>query len=167
MNDTSNSQVLVTRRGLLLLQAKLARAQEDLRSTQGQKGEAAEVGGNVWHDNFSFEELERRERHINWTITQIMHTLRSARVVEPPANAAVVMIGHRVKVSFEDGSERWIPVGGHAESDPASGVVAYDTPLGGALLGATVGEQRTFVAGGRERTITIEGIEMEGRGTSA
>ena len=48
------ASVYVTRNGFELLNQRLADAVAKLKHAQSQKAEAADVGGDNWHDNFAF-----------------------------------------------------------------------------------------------------------------
>lgn len=53
--------------------------------------------------------------------------------------------------------ETWT-IRGDGASDPSLGLISSDAPLARALLGARVGEQRTFRAAGREWTVRVDRI---------
>jgi transcription elongation factor GreA len=122
---------------------------------------AAQVGGNEWHDNFSFEQCERDERMLHWRIDELRSCLVHGIIVDPPTDTTSVQIGSTVEVEFEDRRVATITIGGHLDSDPDAGIVAYDTPLGASLIDAEVGEERTYAAGRQRRVVLIRSIRSQ------
>lgn len=154
-------RIFVTHRGMRLLEQRVERLREELRSIQGQKGAATQEGSDNWHDNFAFEDLERQERMLSHALADAVRRLENARLIEPPRSTATVQVGHRVEVSLEGGAHRSLWVVGHGESDPARGWVAYDTPLGAAMIGAMAGEERSYRGGPALRSLTVQGISID------
>ncbi|HEY6453263.1 MAG TPA: GreA/GreB family elongation factor [Steroidobacteraceae bacterium] len=68
----------------------------------------------------------------------------SARVIAPAAQPRVVRFGVGVSLRFDDGSERGFQVVGEDEADPARGLVSWTSPVGGILIGRTVGDTVTI-----------------------
>jgi transcription elongation GreA/GreB family factor len=120
-----------------------------------EKGHAAEVGGNVWHDNFAFEQAQREEQMLLSQIRDLKVVLAEARVVDPPENPEALTLGCTAEVEIEGRGRRIITLVGYGEGDPARGWVAYNTPLGACLLGARPGERRTYTVDNREVTVTV------------
>lgn len=54
-------QIILTKTGAGRLQEKITALEKHLKDVPFAKGDAASTGGNVWHGNFSFEELLRQE----------------------------------------------------------------------------------------------------------
>jgi len=91
---------------------------DDLRHAQSQKGEAAEVGGNTWHDNFTFEDLVRQEAMLNRRLADLFEVQKQATIVQKPASTKVLSIGHVATLEdVESGKERTVAVGGYGETD--------------------------------------------------
>ncbi|MBI2170887.1 MAG: GreA/GreB family elongation factor [Chloroflexi bacterium] len=145
----------VTPAGMRRLRERVVALEVRLVSITQQKGEAAEVGGNVWHDNFSFEQLQRDEAMVLRQLEEARTVLKRARVVEVPAAATDVRLGTRVRIRLDDGREQLVTIGGYGDSDPSIGVISCMAPLGRCLLGAVTGDVRQFNAGGRERRVEV------------
>jgi len=81
--------------------------------------------------------------------------LATAQVAPVPTGDAVAF-GTRVTLE-QDGRVRDLTIVGHDEADPPSGLIAFASPLGRALMGAEVGEDVT-TPGSRQlvRVISIE-----------
>lgn len=134
-----------------------------LREVQAEKGNAAEVGGNQWHDNFSFEDLCRQEFVLNAQIAEINEKLNLMVVVENALNqTSQLRIGH-IAVLNVDGERRVVKVGGYEDSNPVAkpSIVAYNAPLIGRLIGEEVGSEIVVDLGGKDRRIVLEKIILE------
>lgn len=158
MSKTSSRTI--TPEGHRRLEAKVAELEQRLSFILKEKAEAAEVGGNAWHDNFSFEQAERDERALRRQIAEVTSTLRTAEVFEARRSTDRVEIGTTVAIELEGGDRRRITIVGHGESAPPA-LISYDAPLGQALLGARAGEERAFRVGSRParnvRIISVSG----------
>lgn len=134
-----------TSRGLGLYEQKIREAEEEYRGLHAQLQDALENGGDAWHDNFSFEELQRQIGMKSGQVQKLKGALLNFKVIEkPPEPLETVVIGCEVTLSRQGVNETW-QIGGYGESDPKSGIVAYDTPLGKVLLKKKVRDRFTFM----------------------
>ena len=134
-----------------------------LKDVQSQKGEAAETGGNQWHDNFSFEDLCRQESMLNAQISQLNALFQKMIVVDAiPTQAHTLTIGH-VAVLEIDGVTRRIRVGGYGDSlpdlDPP--LISYLAPMIKSFIGMEIGAEEDVVLGGVKKHIELVDIELE------
>ncbi len=114
----------VTVRGLAALQARLAETQVRLEASRGRA-----------------ERLDRApEAAAERDIRYLEARLGSARLVEPDADCREVAFGHRVRVAEADGSVAVWTIVGEDEADGAQGLIAPQSPLARALIGAGVGD---------------------------
>ena len=60
--------------------------------------------------------------------------------IAPKASGDVVAFGTRVSIE-QDGSIRTLTIVGHDEAEPASGLIAFSSPIAQALMGAEPGEE--------------------------
>jgi transcription elongation GreA/GreB family factor len=120
---------LVTRRGLALIEARLAALEAAI---------AAEAQDEP-------RELLRREQRY-W------NTRHATAQLAPPPEQGVVGIGSRVRIRLA-GKERAIEIVGHDEAEPAADRIAFQAPLAHALLGAEAGERVDF--NGRSEAIEV------------
>lgn len=150
----------MTKAGRHRLGQKIVQLENRLAEVLREKGVAAEVGGNEWHDNFAFEQCEREERMLQWRINELRTCLSQTVIVEPSAESKKVQIGSAVEIEFDDGTEMTLTIGGHLDSAPEAGIVAYDTPLGQALLDAEVGEERAYTVGKNRLIVTVRSIRV-------
>jgi transcription elongation GreA/GreB family factor len=92
-------------------------------------------------------ELQRDLRY--WRIR-----LATAQVAPVPSGDAVAF-GTRVTIE-EHGRLRSLTLVGHDEAQPASGLIAFASPIGQALIGAEAGEDVTVRPGHSVRIVSVE-----------
>jgi len=148
-------EYLMTRTGADALRKKISILQDKLRACLKEKGYAAEVGGNVWHDNFAFEEAQRQEQMISFEIRRAREVLSNIRVVDVPENPTAVALGTTIRAEIAGRGIRQMTIVGFGEADPDNGLVAYNSPLGRSLLGARPGETRSYPVEEREFEVTV------------
>jgi transcription elongation GreA/GreB family factor len=115
----------VTPQGLAQLQAKVAELQS-LRAEQSAKGEQA--------DKQRLADLERDLRYFNQRVT-------SAQVVTAATSRDKVQIGSWVTYADEHNTERRVQLVGEDQADAAHGLINWGSPLGRALLGASLNDE--------------------------
>ncbi|MBI3888601.1 hypothetical protein HY311_02310 [Candidatus Nomurabacteria bacterium] len=135
---------------------------DKLKSKQGQKGEAAEIGGNQWHDNFSFEQLCREEQMLNAQIAEINAKMAEMMVVdEAPTDTTELRIGH-IAVLDVDGEAKVYQVGGFEDSeanvDPP--VISYLAPLIRPFIGREQGHTTRLQIAGKTKQVTLDDIRL-------
>lgn len=130
---------------------------DQLKKVQGKKGEAAEVGGNVWHDNFTFEELGRQEMMINKKIADVSIQINCAKLIGEPVNDKFLQIGHIAIFEFDDGEERKYEITGFGESDLSANPqkVEYLAPIVKKFIGTETNTFAKVEIGGKMREITL------------
>lgn len=149
-------QILLTPEGLAMLRAELdelvnvqrpasrRRVQSAFETGEGEGG--TEVSDALWEQD-----------RVELRIRRLEDQLRVARVVtDGDLDDDRIAIGHRVDVRRADGAERSYVLVSPAESDPRSGRLSADSPLGRALLGRQVGE--VVVLEHNDEKVTVTGI---------
>lgn len=159
----SQKGIKVTLAGLEVLRGRKKALSVQLKKVQGGKGEAAEVGGNQWHDNFSFEELSRQEATINKQLADLNTLLNQADVVNPPTQFVVLEIGHIATFEYDDGTSRTLEVCGFGQSDVRADppLIEYSAPLVKRFLGMPIGTTENVFVGGRTVMATLTGIRKK------
>lgn len=132
----------VTLSGLVQLQARVAELQA-LHSQQAAKGELA--------DKQRVADIERDLRYFN-------QRLQSAQVITP-TSVDQVRIGHWVSFVDEHDHEQRVQLVGEDQADAANGLINWGSPLGGALLGARVGDEVVWKRPVGDLTIEVVAIE--------
>lgn len=156
-----SEKLFFTKRGLSKLQDEIKILEDNLRHLEFQVANVAEVGGNQWHDNASYDALVIDIRGADWRLGQAVQSLKQAVLVEAPTNFDRVAIGHRVKLS-RDGEEMVFEVVGFGESDDELDLIAYNTPLVSPILGKAVGETVTCYIAGKKTNLTVLEISKGG-----
>jgi transcription elongation factor GreA len=151
---------ILTPAGLQKLKEKIKRAERELKETLAAKGEAAETGGNVWHDNFAFEQLVEKERELAQKLANLKDRLANIKIAASDSGGAspgkqAVEISSRVSVLLENDKEKTLIIGDPETADPKKGIVSYESPVGKALMGGKMGEEKEYSAGGRVHKIKI------------
>jgi transcription elongation factor GreA len=146
---------LFTQNGLEIAKNKLKELEKERDFVLSQKGEAAQTGGNEWHDNAAFEELIRKEQMLLARIDELKNVINTAEIAEKKIGGKNVGIGSVVTVKFENGREAEYKIVGLFESDLSQNHISYETPLGSALMGAKRGDKREFFAGGEKKVVEV------------
>ncbi len=94
-------------------------------------------------------ERERRVAHLR--------SLLDTAALEAASDRAVV--GRRVRVREDDGSEAAYSLVIPGDGDPQRGWIGADAPMGAALLGARTGERVMVMAPAGERWLTVLGVD--------
>ena len=139
---------------------------DKLKKTQGQKGEAAEIGGNQWHDNFSFEQLMREEQMLNAQIAEINEKMSQMVVVdEAPTDITQLRIGH-IAVFDVEGEMKTYLVGGYEDSEANTDppIISYLAPLARPFIGKEQGYVTRITLGGKPKQVTLEDIHLPKKG---
>ncbi len=152
-----------TRKGLEKLRTQIANLEKKLRDLQSQSAYVAEVGGDQWHDNASYEHLVIDLRGIDKRLNDAHDCLNQAIIVDPPTRFDQVSIGTRVKI-VRDGMEVEWNIVGFGESDSTMNMIAYNTPLASLIMGKRKGEVIIGKIAGREVEIEIIDIAKGGDG---
>lgn len=124
---------LVTRRGLALIEARVAEFEADLLAeSDAEKRKAVSRDLRYWRSRVASAQLA------------------------PLPTGETVAIGTRVTIA-RDGERRQIDIVGHDEADPANHLLSFAAPLAKALIGGEVGDE--VEAPGSPAPVTIIAIE--------
>lgn len=149
-----SEKLYFTKQGLEKLRREIDRLTKRLEEIQAQSAYVAEVGGNQYHDNSSYEMLVIDLRGIDWLLTDAHCRLNQAVLVKPATDIDKVVIGTRVKIMRDEKEETW-EIAGFGESNPDRNIIAYNTPLASLLVGKRVGEVAIGVTVGKRTEIEI------------
>jgi len=150
----TSERLYFTRRGLAILHNKIEELKEKLRDLESQAAHIAEVSGDQWHDNPTYNSLEIDIRSIDHRIFNERQVLNKAILVEAPINFDRVAIGTKVKIS-RDSEEITLEIAGFGESDPGRNAIAYNTPLASLIMGRRKGEVVSGIIAGKKTEIEI------------
>ena len=90
-------------------------------------------------ENVGYQIAKGRLRGINQRIIDIENLLKSAEIIQADKDSDTVEIGHVVTLE-RDGKEKTYQILGSEETNPTTGVISRNSPLGSALLGKRIGE---------------------------
>lgn len=90
-------------------------------------------------ENAAYQIAKGRLRGLNQRIMDIEDLLRRADIIVPNKNSQVVELGNIVTIKTDD-QEKTYQILGSAETNPSSGVISHNSPIGAALLGKRKGE---------------------------
>lgn len=148
-----------TKKGYVSLRQKGLEMEKKLSELQAQTAHVADVGGNQYHDNSSYEMLIIDIRAADFQLKQIRNILNKAVVVELPRDNSFVTLGTRV-TCLVNGETRVYTVVGYEESNPRKNRIAYNTPLAKLMLRCAVGDEIEGSISGRIVCIEILKIEV-------
>ncbi|HEY3284918.1 MAG TPA: transcription elongation factor GreA [Armatimonadota bacterium] len=137
-------EIVLTPAGLKKVEAELERLQTKQRvevagriRESKQYGDVSEIGGNS-----EYEEAKQEQAFVEGQILELKKILSSARVVNlEDVPTDIVGIGTVVTVRDLETHEEWpYHIVGPVEADPDEDRISYESPVGGGLLGARVGD---------------------------
>ncbi|MBI2024247.1 GreA/GreB family elongation factor [Candidatus Giovannonibacteria bacterium] len=156
-----NDAIYFTKRGIEKLKKEIRELTKKLEDLQHQTAHVAEVGGDQYHDNASYEMLVIDIRGIDNRLAATHSCLNKAVVVEPPSNTDLVAIGTCVRIMRDEEETTWEIVG-FGESDPDRNLLAYNTPLASLIIGKCQGEIVNGTIAGKQTKIEILEISRGG-----
>ena len=153
-DDTSHH---ISPEGLAALEAELSELEVEGRRAIAARIKTAREWGDL-KENSEYHDAKDAQAHLETKILRLRELRHHAVVVEPGGTGGAVGLGVAVKVrDLDSGREAEHTIVSAAESDPASGRLSIDSPLGRALSGARVGDEVAFDAPrGRRRLELIE-----------
>jgi transcription elongation factor GreA len=130
----------ITAKGLEELKAEIARLEGEERQRIAERILRAREHGDL-SENAEYHAAKEDQAHLETRIQRLLARLRSARVVETPAESDVVVFGSTITfVDESSGREQTFTLVGTTEQDLKSGKLSAESPIGRALIGAKVGD---------------------------
>ena len=118
--------------------------------------EIARAHGDL-KENAEYDSAKEEQGKMEARIRQLTEMLRNAKVGEAPA-ADAVAAGLVITTVDEDGDEETFLLGSREDRPEGIGVVSANSPLGQALMGAKIGETRSYAAPAGEFKVTVTAI---------
>ncbi len=113
----------------------------------------AEMGD--FSENVGYQVAKGRLRGLNQRILEIEDHLKNAVIFHPNKNTQVIQLGHSVTIE-SNGKEKTYTILGSSETDPTTGIISHNSPIGSALLGHQVGDEvKIELANGKELNFKI------------
>lgn len=148
----------VTEEGFRAMKKKVDELEKELRRLQSQTADAAEVGGNQYHDNASYEFLLIQIRTADRRLSEVVHELNGVQVVQIPRAPDRVQIGTTVEL-LRNGVPETLHIVGYGEGNWERKRISYGAPLARLIIGAEAGATRRGVVGGELVTIVVHKIQ--------
>lgn len=157
MSDTKH--VVVTREGLQRMKEELEYKETTEKMKVAEQLKVAISYGDL-SENAEYDAAKNDQAVLEQRIAELKAMIENAVVVdESKISTDAVGFGTRVTIVYEDepDEEETYTIVGTSESDPASGKLSNESPVGAALIGAHVGETVTAqTPGGAMRIKVIE-----------
>ena len=129
--------------------AELEKELEALKTTGridiGEKLKVARSYGDL-SENSEYDEAKSEQAKIEARITELEYQLEHSEIIDTAAADAVSMGSKVVVKRLSDGMEATYEIVGFAQSDPSSGKISDESPVGKALMGSKIGETVTVEA---------------------
>ena len=135
--------VVVTKDGLKALEKDLAHLKKDRRRQVAERLKEAISYGDL-SENSEYEEAKNEQAFVEGRILELEVMIKKAKVVDQKHHSKkVVEIGTKVKIknTKRKTEEFEFIIVGSTESDPFSGRVSNESPVGESLMGAKQGEK--------------------------
>jgi len=134
----------LTEEGSQQLRSKIEELKITIRRTQGQRAESYSRDGDGTHDNPAFHALDLELHAQERKLDELTELLLAAQVVpDGPRNTEAVRLRSIVKVRRETSAgdqDNIFEIVGVGETNLDRNRIAYDSPIGQALLGLRAGE---------------------------
>lgn len=132
-----------TPRGLQRKHEQLERLRKQYFDVCSSNEEAAGAGDNcVWHDNFAYEENQRQMHQLSIRVRELEEEIGRTQVV-PLSRISIekIRMGTQVLLLLEDTKEeKWFFISGYNDGEPRENRIAYNSPMGQALIGLEEGD---------------------------
>jgi len=131
-------EYVVTHEGLQALQAELEDLKVNRRIEVAEKIKEARSFGDL-SENSEYDEAKNERGLVESRIAELESIMKIVKVVDTDASGDAVGIGSHVTVVDEDGEQDEYEIVSSSESDPSSGKISDECPVGAALKGQLSG----------------------------
>ena len=143
--DMTTREVPVTKAGLAKIEKELAELINVRRPELSQRiHDSKELVGP--QNTPEYEDARTEQAFIEGRIMELENMIEDAVIIEETHDHQKVSLGSKVKVKNHEGKTVSYTIVGVAETDPKEGKISNESPVGGALLGRSVGEEFEFKA---------------------
>lgn len=112
-------------------------------------------------ENAEYHAAKERQGQVEAQIADIEDRISRAMVIDPTTlSGDKVVFGATVHLADENGKKVVYQIVGETEADAKDGRISYNSPLGRALIGRSVGDEVEFQAPSGDRYFGIEKIEF-------
>lgn len=162
-------QFLFLKSDLDWLDGEIERIRRLVREAKELGQESTEQSSESWHDNYNFEESQRQLKMFLNMLGGLSKAKEFAVIVTPKDEPVRVGVGTHVAFRQQqilpgerlgNGWDDEFSIGSYMVSDALRELdfISYETPIGQALLGAGVGDERRVSIGREEFLLTVLNI---------
>jgi len=154
-----SDQSYLTSEGASRLKKELEHLKTYERDALAKRLRAAIQEGDL-SENADYHKAKEDQAFLEGRILELEYSLKNAIIVESPAGGFDrVDVGATVTVQEEDFDPEVFMLVGAKETDPSSGKISNESPVGRALMGKQVGDVITIETPGGTMAMTILKIE--------
>ena len=146
--------VLMTAEAHAALQAELEHLETVARREIADRIKTAREWGDL-KENSEYHDAKNDQAHLETKILRIREQLLAAEVREVETQTEVVGFGSKVEVEDAAGKRSSYELVSAPQADPAAGKISIDSPVGKALNGGRVGDERALTTPRGERKLKI------------
>ncbi len=152
-------EVVMSSEGLKKLENELEELKTVRRKEVAAKIKTALSFGDL-SENSEYDEAKNEQAIVEGRIAEIENQLKHVRILdESQLSNEIVHIGSKVRVINGKGVEVEYKIVGSTETDPMSGLISDESPVGKALLGHAVGDKvPVLLPNGNEVIFELLGI---------
>jgi len=122
--------------------------------------EEARAHGDL-SENAEYHAAKERQGQVEATINDLEDKLSRAQILDPATlSGNKIVFGATVTLLDEDDKPVKYQIVGQAEADAKAGMISYNSPLGRALIGRTVGEDVEVSVPSGDKFYSVEKIEF-------
>ncbi|WP_202080159.1 transcription elongation factor GreA [Caldalkalibacillus salinus] len=149
-------ETFVTEEGLEKLQEELEYLKTEKRKEVVERIKIARDFGDL-SENSEYDAAKDEQAFVEGRITQLENMIRNAKIIEADDSPqGVVSMGKTIVIQeLPDGDKEEYTIVGSTESDPLSGKISNDSPMGQSLLGREIGEEVLVQTPGGEMKVKI------------
>ena len=115
-----------------------------LRTRPSLAKEVARLGElGDFSENAEYQIAKGKLRGLNHRLLVIEETLRYSKIIQTNSNTNQVRLGHKVTVEV-NGKTKIYQILGSTETNPTTGIISHNSPIGKALLGDKIGQTVTL-----------------------
>ncbi len=154
-----SDRVVMTAEAQQALQAELEHLEKVARKEIAERIKTAREWGDL-KENSEYHDAKNDQAHLETKILRIREALLNADVREVQTSTDIVGFGSKVEVEdAKSGKQQTYELVSPSEAAPAEGKLSMDSPVGKALVGASVGDivKLTTPRGVRELKVTSIG----------
>lgn len=150
-------EIVLTQEGLQKIKTELAELKERRKLIIARIQTAKEFGD--LSENAEYDDARNEQSFVEGRLQELNDMVKHAKIVSKQhAHNGVVVLGSKVTVEVEGEQESYELVGVN-ESDPATGKISIESPIGKAMMGAKKGETVVVQTPGGKLEYTIIAVD--------